>query len=228
VRWGARRLDLRCVVSEDARQLAQKYLGGEYLVLHNGIEVERIAKAEPWPRDPANDGPTIFFIGRHEPRKGLATLLEAANDLPRDTRLWIAGDGPETAALRVAHAGDHRIEWLGRISDDEKASRLRAADVFCAPSLRGESFGVVLLEGMAAQTPVVASDLPGYRNVARAGADALLVPPGDATALAQALRTVLTDTACRDALVTSGWQRAEEFSMANLARRYLDLYASIV
>jgi len=228
VRWGARRLDLRCVVSEDARQLAQKYLGGDYVLLYNGIEVDRIAKAEPWPRDPATDGPTIFFIGRHEPRKGLATLLEAAGDLPHDTRLWIAGDGPETAALRVAHAGDHRIEWLGRISDDEKASRLRAADAFCAPSLRGESFGVVLLEGMAAQTPVVASDLPGYRNVARAGADALLVPPGDATALAQALRKVLTDTACRDALVTSGWQRAEEFSMANLARRYLDLYASIV
>src|SRR5439155_3748568 len=98
---------------------------------------------------------------------------------------------PETAALRAEHAGDPRIEWLGRIDEHEKAARLRGADVFCAPSLRGESFGVVLLEGMAAQTPIVASDLPGYRNVARAGADALLVPPGDVDALAAALAGVL-------------------------------------
>jgi phosphatidylinositol alpha-mannosyltransferase len=223
VRWLVRRLDRRVAVSEDARQLAQGYLGGEYTLLFNGIEVDHFAKAEAHP----TDGPTVFFIGRHEPRKGLAVLLEAAGQLGADVRFWIAGDGPETADLRARHASDPRIEWLGRIDDDEKAARLRGADVFCAPSLRGESFGVVLLEGMAAQTPVVASDLPGYRNVARAGADALLVPPGDACALAAALQTVLTDQACRDALVTSGWQRAEEFSMDNLARRYVELYVAV-
>jgi phosphatidylinositol alpha-mannosyltransferase len=223
VRWLAGRLDERCAVSEDARDLAAGYLGGDYTLLFNGIEVEHFAKAEPHP----TEGPTVFFIGRHEPRKGLALLLEAASELGRDVRFWIAGDGPETAELRAKHQADPRIEWLGRIDDDEKASRLRGADVFCAPSLRGESFGVVLLEGMAAQTPVVASDLPGYRNVARAGADALLVPPGDACALAGALRKVLTDQACRDTLVTSGWQRAEEFSMDNLARRYVALYSAI-
>ena len=223
VRWLVRRLDQRVAVSEDARQLAQGYLGGEYTLLFNGIEVDHFAKAEAHP----SDGPTVFFIGRHEPRKGLAVLLEAAGQLGSDVRFWIAGDGPETADLRARHASDPRIEWLGRIDDDEKAARLRGADVFCAPSLRGESFGVVLLEGMAAQTPVVASDLPGYRNVARAGADALLVPPGDACALAAALQTVLTDQACRDALVTSGWQRAEEFSMDNLARRYVELYTAV-
>jgi phosphatidylinositol alpha-mannosyltransferase len=125
-------------------------------------------------------------------------------------------------------AGDVRIEWLGRISDDEKASRLRAADVFCAPSLRGESFGVVLLEAMAASTPVVASDLPGYANVARAGRDALLVPPGDARALSAALQQVLADPACADELVASGEQRANQFSMEHLAERYVELYASIV
>lgn len=223
VRWLARRLDQRCAVSEDARQLAQGYLGGEYTLLFNGIEVEHFAKAEAHP----TDGPTVFFVGRHEPRKGLAVLLEAAGELGPDVRFWIAGDGPATTELRAKHAGDARIEWLGRIDDDEKAARLRGADVFCAPSLRGESFGVVLLEGMAAETPVVASDLPGYRTVARSGADALLVPPGDACALGAALRKVLTDQACRDALVTSGWQRAEEFSMDNLARRYVDLYTAV-
>lgn len=223
LRWAMRRLDHRCVVSEDACNLVQGYLGGDYTLMFNGIEVERFAKADAWP----TDGPTVLFIGRHEPRKGLAVLLEAARDLSPDVRFWIAGDGPETAALRARHAEDARVEWLGRISDAEKAARLRGADVLCAPSLRGESFGVVLLEGMAAETPVVASDLPGYRNVARAGADAVLVAPGDSAALSAALRHVLSDSSCREALVASGWQRAEEFSMDNLARRYVELYAEV-
>jgi len=223
VRYLARRLDHRCAVSEDAREMAHDALGGDYTLLFNGIEVDRYAKARPWP----TDGPTIFFVGRHEPRKGLAVLLEAMRWLPDDVRLWVASDGPETATLQAAFAHDGRVEWLGRIDDAEKASRLRAADVFCAPSLRGESFGVVLLEGMAAQTPVVASDLPGYRNVARAGADALLVPPGDSRALAAALASVLENPSCAEQLVASGQQRAEEFSMDNLASRYLELYADI-
>src|SRR5207244_511825 len=106
--------------------------------------------------------------GRHEERKGLAVLLDAMAQLPADIRLWVASDGPQTAELQARTAGDERVEWLGRISDTEKAQRLRGADVFCAPSLHGESFGVVLLEAMAAGTALVASDLPGYANVARA------------------------------------------------------------
>ena len=146
----------------------------------------------------ATDGPTIFFIGRHEPRKGLAVLLDAMNHLPGERaavdRRRRARDRRRCAAAPPAIP---RITWLGRISDDEKARVMRGADVFCAPSLRGESFGVVLLEGMAAETPVVASDLPGYANVARADRDALLVPPGDVAALAAALHSVLTDRTLR-------------------------------
>ena len=225
--WGvrrlARRLDHRCAVSEDARAMAHDALGGDYTLLFNGIEVDRFAKAEAWP----SDGPTIFFVGRHEPRKGLAVLLEAMQTLPADVRVWVAGDGPETADLQARYGHDGRVEWLGRIDDHEKASRLRGADVFCAPSLRGESFGVVLLEGMAAQTPVVASDLPGYHNVARSGADAILVPPGDPRALAAALAQVLENPTCAERLVASGRERAEEFSMDNLAARYADLYERV-
>ena len=223
VRWLASRLDLRCAVSADARQMAHDALGGEYTLLFNGIEVDRFAKASPWP----TDGPTIFFVGRHEPRKGLAVLLEAMGSLSGDTRLWVASDGPETAALQARYGSDSRIEWLGRIDEDEKAARLKGADVFCAPSLRGESFGVVLLEGMAAQTPVVASDLPGYHNVARSGADAILVPPGDVDALSDALAKVLENPTCAERLVASGQQRAEEFSMDNLAERYVELYQKL-
>jgi phosphatidylinositol alpha-mannosyltransferase len=222
VRWLSSRLDLRCAVSEDARQLAHDALGGDYQLLFNGIEVERFAKATPWP----TDAPTIFFVGRHEPRKGLAVMLAALGYVPADVRVWVAGDGPETERLKAEHRDD-RIEWLGRIDDEEKASRLRGASLLCAPSLRGESFGVVLLEGMAAATPVVASDLPGYRNVARAGADAVLVPPGDPHKLGLAMRQVLEDPALASRLVCSGRERADEYSMQNLANRYLELYASV-
>jgi phosphatidylinositol alpha-mannosyltransferase len=224
VRWLSRRLDRSFAVSDDAAAMAHTSLGGTYEVLFNGVETDRCAAVEPWP----TTHPTIFFVGRHEPRKGLAVLLDAMSDLPPDVRLWVASDGPETEALRSRSAGDARIEWLGRISDSEKLARMKGADVFCAPSLRGESFGVVLLEGMACDTAVVASDIPGYAKVARGGDDALLVPPGDGRELAVALEKVLRDPARRRALVASGRTRAEEFSMRRLAARYLEVYEELV
>ncbi len=223
VRWLASRLDARTVVSAEARTLAESHLGGTYTHLFNGIEVERFADAEPWP----TEAPTIFFLGRHEPRKGLDVLLAALPSLPADLQVWIGSDGPDTDRLKVAHAGDPRLVWLGRLSDEEKRRRLRAADVFCAPSLRGESFGVVLLEAMAARTAIVAGDLAGYRLVARPDQDGLLVPPGDVDALAAALNRVLADRDERDRLVASGAERAVEFSMDRLADRYLELYEQV-
>lgn len=223
VRWMAGKLDLRCAVSEDARAMAHHFVGGQYELVFNGVELAPYAAAPAWPKEE----PTIFFLGRHEPRKGLAVLLEAMGEMPAGVRLWVGSDGPETEALRRQVAGDVRIEWLGRLSDREKVERLKAADVFCAPSLSGESFGVVLIEAMAASTAVVASDLPGYANVARADRDALLVPPGDAPALADALRRVLDDRALAAGLVASGEVRAAEFSMVRLAETYVELYERV-
>lgn len=224
LRWLVGRLDVVCAVSEDARRLVAGYLGGDYEMVFNGVEVERFAKATPW----ASDDPTILFLGRHEERKGLAVLLDALDSLPPNVRLWVASEGPQTAELRARHGGDARIEWLGRISDHEKARRLRGADVFCAPSLHGESFGVVLLEAMAAGTPIVATDLPGYSRVARNRQEALLVPPGDAGELADALRRVLTNVDCATELGEAGSRRADELSMDNLADRYLEIYRRLV
>src|SRR5580765_2649480 len=214
------RLSSRVVVSESALETARaNWYDAEYVVLWNGIEVDRSAAAEPTP----TDRPAAFFIGRHEPRKGLAVLLDAWRTLDRDAVLWVGGAGPQTEELR-ADAPAKSVEWLGAITDAERDSRLRGATVLCAPSLHGESFGVVLLEGMAAETPVVASAIEGYRNVARADRYALLVPAGDVDALRNALRRVFDDPELRDRLVAAGRARAEEFSMARLAERYLELY----
>lgn len=232
VRWGANRLDARVAVSDDALDLASSHLGGDYELLFNGIEVERFATADPWP----TEGPTVLFVGRHEPRKGLDVLLEAVEHLPPDVHVWVAGTGPDTAALRERHT-DERIEWLGRIDDAERDRRLAGADVFCAPSLGGESFGVILLEAMAAGTPVVASEIPGYAKVASAaGPDgsvpvapaAVLVPPGDSAALGVALAEVLgnADVAERQRLL--GRTRVKPFDMEVLADHYLERYRRLV
>jgi len=220
VRYLAGRLDDRVAVSEDARQMARDSLGGQYDLTFNAVEVRRYDESPTW----STDGPTILFVGRHEERKGLRVLLDAVSLLAPDVRIWIAGDGPETESLKATFAGDPRLEWLGAISESEKIARLKGADVFCAPSLHGESFGVVLLEGMAAGTPVVASNIPGYANAARQGSDALLFAAGDHEAMARALREALSDESKRAGLVASGRERAEEFSMATLADFYVGRY----
>lgn len=220
VRYLASRLSARVAVSADARDMAIDGLGGEYDVLFNGIEVARYAKADPWP----SAARSILFLGRHEPRKGLAVLLDALRHVPSDVEVWVAGEGPATAELQRLHADDGRIQWLGMISEAEKLARLRSAAVACFPSLASESFGVVLLEAMAARTPVVASSLDGYRNVATDDRDSLLVPPGDTDALGAALSRVLADDLLADRLVAAGAARAEELSMDRLAQRYLEYY----
>jgi phosphatidylinositol alpha-mannosyltransferase len=217
------RIDHKVAVSKDALALVQGYLGGEYEVLFNGVETTEIRSTPPL----RHDRPAIFFLGRHEERKGLDVLLAAVRSLDVDLVCWIAGDGPDTNRLRAQHAGDPRLEWLGRITDPDKLARLRGASVFCAPSLHGESFGVVLLEAMAAGTPVVASALDGYRNVATDGVDALLVPPGDADALRAAIRRVLVDPALAGRLVTNGAERADHFAMSTLAAAYAEIYARL-
>lgn len=219
LKWIASRIDIRVGVSKDAVDLAQRYIGGDYEVLFNGIELGMFDSVPVRPREKV-----IFFLGRHEPRKGLSVLIDAMEILPRDVTLWIASDGPETEALKLRTQGDERIHWLGRITDEDKIDRLSRASVFCAPSLRGESFGIVLIEAMAAGAPVVSTNIDGYKNVATDGVNALLVNPGDATSLASSLARVLTDSRLAQQLSTNGLERAQQFSMSSLADQYLDLY----
>ena len=218
-----KRIDHKVVVSKDALALVQSHLGGEYEVLFNGVEVAQIQRTPPLER-PAGSRPAILFCGRHEQRKGLSVLIDAFERLDVDADLWIASEGPDTHRLTERTAGNDRIEWLGRITDQEKFARLRAAAVFCAPSLGGESFGVVLIEAMAAGTTVVASSLDGYRNVATHDVDALLCPPSDVDALVTQLERAIIDDVTATRLRAAGSLRAGDFAMAKLADRYVEIY----
>ncbi|MGA9279355.1 glycosyltransferase family 4 protein [Ilumatobacter sp.] len=218
-----KRIDHKVVVSKDALELVQSHLGGDYEVLFNGVEVEQIRETPPFVRQP-DDSPAILFCGRHEERKGLDVLIDAFTRLDVAAELWIAGTGPDTARLTARTAGDDRIRWLGRITDEDKFARLRAAEVFCAPSLGGESFGVVLVEALAAGTTVVASGLDGYRNVVTDEHDALLCEPGDVDALVVSLRRALADRTGSQRLRAAAATRAEQFAMSALADRYIEIY----
>ena len=223
-RWALSRLALRCAVSDLAIATARQALGGSYELVWNGVDVASAKAAPPWP----SEGRTVLFLGRHEPRKGLGVLIEAIVRSGMDASVWVVGDGPQTEELREKTLGDPRFYWLGTVSEEEKFRRLKSADVMVAPSLHGESFGVVLLEGMAAGTAVVASDIPGYRAVARPGRDALLVPPGDPDALSAALEKAVAGGPEIIAMRESAMERAAERSLDALASRYLELYDSLL
>lgn len=226
--WLGGHLDHRVAVSESAREMAERHIGGTFEVLFNGIDIETYHR----PHLQRETTPTIFFCGRHEPRKGLEVLLDAFLLLPEHFRLWIASDGPNIDELRARFSNESavasRIEWLGQVAERDKLDRLARCSVFCAPSLRGESFGLVLLEAMAARTPVVASDIDGYRNVVTNDSNGVLVPAGDAASLAMALRSVTTDSVLAARLVEGGAARATEMSMWRLATRYLEIYREVL
>ena len=165
---------------------------------------------------------------RDRPRKGLEVLIRSMQGLPDEVKLWIASDGPDTKRLQKATEDDSRIKWLGRISEEEKIERLQQSSLFCAPSLGGESFGIVLLEAMASGTLVVASDIPGYSKLTRSGKDALLFKAGDSAALVKALEKGLYNPSIAETIVDSAFSRVSEFSMVELAERYMQIYQKAI
>jgi phosphatidylinositol alpha-mannosyltransferase len=223
-RWAAEHLTTRVAVSDSAKELAHRYLGGEYTTLFNGIELQRYQR----PHVEREETPTIFFCGRYEPRKGLEVLLQAMSHVPADVTLWIASDGIGIDDLQNTYGADSRIKWLGRISEEDKLNRLARCSVFCAPSLRGESFGIVLLEAMAAGAPLVASNISGYNNVASNDVNALLVEPGNPVELAKSIMRTCDEPDLRITLVKGGYQRATDFSMQRLAEQYLSIYRQLL
>lgn len=224
----ARRLDARTAVSDAARDLAARYFPGRYVLTPNGVDIERFSTARPL--DLPSGPKRVLFLSRIERRKGLEVLIQAMTRL-RDVvvELIVAGAGPEERTCRsLAGRLGVPVRWLGHLSDGDVARAYRSADVYCAPALGRESFGIVLAEAMAAGLPVVCSDLPGFRAVA-AGA-ATLVPAGDAGSLADALRAVLTDGARAGTMRVGSARIARAFDWSRLIvgveKTYADAVAS--
>jgi phosphatidylinositol alpha-mannosyltransferase len=230
-RYG-KRLHGRIAVSAAARHFADRYFPGDYKVIPNGVDIERFTDAEPLEK--WSDGTkNIFFVGRLENRKGVMDLLKAYRLLRKagcDCRLLLAGAGPLEKQVRryLLTRRTGGVELLGRISDAQKARLFATADVFVAPATGRESFGIVLLEAMAAGKAIVASDIHGYRSVVRRGEQGLLVPPNDPRALAEALRKLLRDDEERRRMGESGRVRARQFSWENVTAKVEAYYEFVI
>jgi len=243
------RLHARIAVSDAAAWTARRFYGGRYRIIPNGVHVPEPTHAGPVGQpDPhaalAPDAPArvpcghatapgpqplrILFIGQAVQRKGLPVLLRAFEALREQIPATLTLVG--ASAQEVAHMmlDDRGVHALGKVSEERKLAELQRAEVLCAPSLHGESFGMVLTEAFAACTPVLASDIPGYRDVVRDGRDGQLVPAGDALALAEALRALALDPARRARMAHAARERAERFAWPHVAAEVLDAYEQAI
>ena len=220
-------------VSPAARKVIVEHLGGDAVVIPNGVDVAHFASAEPLPgyprRSTRGTGGTVGFIGRYdESRKGMDVLVQAFVTLAArrpNLRLIVAGRGDAEEFLEaLPDEVFGRVELLGQVSEDEKARLLRSVDVYCAPNTGGESFGIILLEAMAAGTPVVASDLEAFRRVLGGGAAGRLFPVGDAAGLAEALCDVLDDAPLRARLRAAGSRAVAAYDWSVIVGDVLRVY----
>lgn len=233
LRYFVRRLHGRIAVSSAARDFVSIYFPGDYEIIPNGIDFDRFATDVPLLPEYAGGGPTILFVGRLEKRKGLKFLLRAMGavwEKVPGARLVVVGRGPLLDDYRALVERRHvsAVEFKGFVPSEDLARYYRSCDVFCAPSTGQESFGIVLLEAMAAGKPIVASDIPGYRQVVNHGIEGLLVPPKDERALADALVKVLTSPELRTHMGDAGRARAEQFSWDKVALRVLAYYEEVI
>jgi phosphatidylinositol alpha-mannosyltransferase len=222
----------RIAVSEAARTTLVEHLGGDAVLIPNGVSVRRFEKAEPLPGWPGEGG-ALGFVGRiDEPRKGLAILLEAFARIAPERpglRVLVAGRGDATEALEVVPPGlRDRIVLLGQVSDADKVRVYHSVDVFCAPNTGGESFGIVLAEAMAAGAPIVASDLDAFRRVLRGGRAGELFDNGDAASLAAAIGRMLDDPARRATLAQAATMAVRDYDWPVVARDVLRVYEAVV
>ena len=228
----AERLHGRIAVSAAARHFIDRYFPGDYKVIPNGVDVDRFRRAVPLSR--WQDGTrNILFVGRFEPRKGVLDMLKGFRILRKtgcDCRLLLVGGGPQEREARryIATRRLRGVEFLGRVSDDEKAQLFRTADVFVSPATGRESFGIVLLEAMAAGAPTVASDIHGYKGVVRRDREALLVPPRSPKSIAAAVGRILHDDELARTLAENGPLRAEEFSWPRVTAKVDDYYGFVI
>jgi phosphatidylinositol alpha-mannosyltransferase len=231
VQTAMEKISARIAVSEAARQTLVEHIGGDAVLIPNGVDCSAFGHSEPLPGWPGEGG-SMFFIGRiDEPRKGLQVLLEALPAIAEKhpgVRLLVAGPGDvEEFQKELPSEIRERVTFLGLVSEEDKARAFVSADIYVAPNTGGESFGIVLLEAMASGTPVLASDLEAFRRVCdegRAGASFVNEDPAD---LARAAIELLDDAGERERLRREGFLRAKEFDWETVARRVLEVYESV-
>ena len=224
--WGflLGRIDLRVAVSEQARLAAAPFAPGDYEVIPNGVDIPEHVES-------TGRGDQIVFLGRHDPRKGLPVLLRAWRRLRRlGVRLRVIGADPLAVRLLLSrlHMSDEGIDLLGFVDDERLTDELSTAKLLVAPSLGNESFGMVITRALACATPVVASDIPGYREVVTPQTG-ILTPPGDPDALADTIATLLADEPGRSAMGAAARERAaSEYAWPLLVRRLADCYERVL
>jgi phosphatidylinositol alpha-mannosyltransferase len=227
----ASRLHGRIAVSGAARHFISRYFPGEYRIIPNGVDLDRFAEAEPY--EELRDGTlNILFLGRLEERKGFIYLLKAYHRLRKrhvDARLLVVGAGPKLREYKryVGLRGIRDVEFLGRVTDEQKVRYFASADIYCAPNTGQESFGIVLLEAMAAGVPIVASDIHGFKRVVERNVQGLLVEPRNPRALAAALYTLATDADLRHRMGDAGRERAPEYSWDRVTERVIEFYREV-
>jgi phosphatidylinositol alpha-mannosyltransferase len=225
------KLDGRIAVSGAARHFISRYFPGDYRIIPNGVDLDRFTDAEPL--EEWRDGTiNILFVGRFEERKGLIHLLKAYHRLRKrhvDARLLVIGSGPKAREYRrfIGLRQVRDVEFLGRLTDDDKARFFASADIFCSPATGQESFGVVLLEAMAAGVPIVASDIHGYKNVVQRDVQGILVEPRNHRALAAALYKLANDEELRHRMGEAGRAMAPDFSWDRVTERIVDFYHEV-
>lgn len=231
IRSGMEKIRARIAVSEYARRSLVEYTGGDAILIPNGVDCSLYAGDEPLPGRSRGSN-TVMFLGRiDEPRKGLPILLDALPEVARavpDVSVLIAGPGDideVRAGLDPSIAG--RVEFLGLVSEQDKARALHSSDVYVAPNTGGESFGIILLESMAAGTPVLASDIEAFQRVLDGGRAGVTFRNGDSADLAARLIALLRDPQRRAELRTEGMVRAAEFDWSSVARQVVAVYQSI-
>lgn len=227
---GLEKITGRIAVSPAARRVVVEHLGHDAVLVPNGVEIARFDGATALPDAPA--GPKVVFLGRiDEDRKGLAVLLAALPALVRlvpDVQVLVAGPGnvEEVRGTIPANLQPH-VHLLGLVSDADKPRVYASGDVYCAPNTHGESFGIVLIEAMATGTPVVAADLEAFRRVLDDGRAGVLVPVGDAAALAVALADLLRDPQRRSALSAAGRIAVQPYDWSRVTRQIVAVYETV-
>jgi phosphatidylinositol alpha-mannosyltransferase len=221
----------RIAVSEDARRTLVSHVGGDAVLIPNGVRVSAFASHERLPGT-EEVRPRILFLGRmDEPRKGLQVVFEALpavlGEVP-DLEVLVAGPGDiDDAREMLPESAAGSVRFLGRISDQDKARALRSVDVYVAPHTGGESFGIVLVEAMAAQAAVLASDLPAFRRVLEDGRSGMLFPNQDSGALAESLVRLLGDPGLRAEYVAEADRRVREFDWDRVVDDVIAVYESV-